>query len=308
MVTDWYQSLTFRKCPRAFKVGYLDGAQLREMLVAQSTARFVRDGVRHLISGTNPDVAAAVAQGEYMDQVRERGLSIDHAKNNSYYRASVEETATINRLVAGYEMDFQGFTVEATDLHLEFTLAPGVQFVSHPVAVLEREGQLWLLHIKIPGSWDKERSERLHRDFELLSKLAALKQHIASNPEARPIAGAVVQVLQTGKKALQHPAIYVAYDEQLVKDWLEQVGSEQEQLQTKIDIVTKLAPAMGDRTGALLRFANNQVFPQYQHSCDFPYPCEFRPVCWGDLRNQNPLDDPRYMQRDVLVEIKTKVQ
>jgi hypothetical protein len=210
--------------------------------------------------------------------------------------------------VTNYSKDFYGFAVEASDLNLEFTLAPGVQFVSHPVAVLEREGQLWLLHVKVTGSWDKERSERLHRDFELLGELAALRKHIEPNPEARPIGGTVVQVLVTGKKSVQHPAIFVPYDEELVTDWLEQVSSEQEQLLTKIEIVQKIVPALGDTTGSMLRFAINQVFPQYQHSCDYPYPCEFRPVCWGDLRNHNPLDDPRYMQRDFLVEIKTQGQ
>lgn len=309
MVTDWYQALTYRKCPRAFEIGYIQGAQLREMPVAQSTARFVRDGIRAILGGQDPIVAAAEAQTAYMSQVRERGLAIDHAKNNSYYRASVVETATIDRLVGQYQYEWErsGYKVCVPNLDTAFEIAPKVKFTSNLAAILEKDGLLWLLHIKVPGSWDAERVKRLPRDFELLSELASLKKHIAPNAEARSIGGAIVQVLTTGKGSMQHPFIVVPYDEELVNDWLQQVSSEQEQLQTRIDIVQKIVPAIGDTTGYLLRFGINQCFPQYQHSCDYPYPCEFRAVCWGDLRNQNPLDDPRYMPRESLVEITTKV-
>lgn len=281
MVTEWYRALQFQKCPRSrFLEFHLNGVgiQRRELAPAQLVSTLIRTYIGCILEGRyDNELAAQDASADFMNKGRARGFRT---------RNDFAEAQATAKKIHDVLLDFKpldGYKVISADKEMVWNLTPRIRFVSKPVAVVSQvSGVYYLYYVKVTRKFKDEKKEVLARDFQLLSEMAAIKDAFPGE-----FAGALVQVISTDKLTYE-PPFFIPYDPIATNSWELQVTSQED----RIEAVETLTQQYKDST-------LDVAFGQYRHSCEFPYPCQFRDICWGDLSIEaKPENDPRYMKRD----------
>lgn len=283
MVTDWYRALAFQKCNRSRLLGWEGaGVERRALPIGIVNSRAVRKGIHEILAGQGQESAAVVAADYVLDVAQKRTIILDESDYQRYgqYNAVLDEAEKVKRLVRSYEPRWnRSFKMlELAPAHL-VSLAGAALFVSRPAAMLEdAEGRLWVYHIKVNREWRDSRQQATGRSFQIRSEMAVATQ---VDDYADRMGGVLVDVQVVGsKKVTAGPIFEVPFDDNDVSAWLTQTAVQEQKIKA---------------TDPKLRI----LFPQYTHSCEMPFKCEFHDICWAPGRDVDPLNDPRYMPREL---------
>ena len=284
-VSEWYRAQLYQVCPRARYWNFHhngNGIEAVELSPSQAAAHVIREAIGKILAGTSSGKQAALDAGKaFTAMIGTRGVRTSE-KSDAYvvfkdYRARVQDC------VDGYADRFSrppsilaGYSVVRAGEEISFTLANRIVFVAKPVAILKHPmtKEVALYYVKAAARVSKD-TEKLVRDFRLLSELAALNS-IGFK------AGKVI-VQQIGMSPVHIPeAVELDPNRRWVVDW-------------EIDI-TKAEQYLEYRETSC---QTPEFFPQHRHSCSAPYPCAFAPICW---EGADPDHDVRYMPRLVQLE------
>jgi hypothetical protein len=285
MVTDWYRAFRFQVCPysRFLEFHYKGiGIQKREQPAQQVATRIIREMIAAVMAGeATPEQAGDFAYNDFIQFGRERGFQ---GANNNFPIAK-ETAGRIRQIVRNFQFD-PAFTVLKAGAEVAFDLYEHSRFASRPVAVVSKAtGVFYLYFVKVTNQWKKDRQEKMHYDSQLLSEMEAVREAYPGD-----FGGAIVQVISTAKAEYEIPFL-IPYDCRIVADYMAQVTVQEKRIDLGSCSSFELAQLSFRRPDSL--------FIQHRHACDFPYPCQFKEICWGDLRTESqPETDPRYMVRE----------
>lgn len=176
----------YQRCPRRYYWSYVYkdlGLSPAKRPLPLAFGGSCHLGLENLLRGEGIDKAVQIAQSEFEQQARGRGLELE--QNESAYDVYKEQSALLEALLrAWYIVRYPSFIAEYEILALEkeelWEVCPDIKFMARADGLLRSrsEGDLYILSFKTAKEYRKKQGDSGRTDIQGISELVAVEERL----------------------------------------------------------------------------------------------------------------------------------